>query len=267
MRWRASARSPAGDGADRPEQGSSAVAHARGVLGSMRRRRTHPAVRVVRIDPSRRQCFSHRGRTGSWGGQCWGRTTATGPLPSVSSGTAIRLSRARSRLIRVAELPSLPCVSAAIPPAPPTRGLIQAAVTSAALLATAAPRATAADDSRATARAAAASSATRFPQLTFGAAPVHRAGDEPGGAGRDREGLSRNSGFAFPIAAAATGAAAWCAKGALAGIPTSVLSDIAAGKASSKKPYVRYAVIGCCAARKLGHDVARADRTGPRFAP
>ncbi|MEU2991138.1 hypothetical protein ACPCAJ_27430 [Streptomyces griseoincarnatus] len=79
--------------------------------------------------------------------------------------------------------------------------------------------------------------------------------------------MSRNSGFAFPIAAAATGAAAWCAKGALAGIPTSVLSDIAAGKASSKKPYVRYAVIGCCAARKLGHDVARADRTGPRFAP
>ncbi|MEU3446369.1 hypothetical protein AB0H29_03925 [Streptomyces thermolilacinus] len=50
---------------------------------------------------------------------------------------------------------------------------------------------------------------------------------------------------AFPIAAAAIGAAAWCAKGALASIPTSVLSDIAAGKASSKKTYVRNAVIGC----------------------
>lgn len=64
--------------------------------------------------------------------------------------------------------------------------------------------------------------------------------------------MSRNNGFAFPIAAAAIGAAAWCAKGALGSIPTSVLSiptsvlsDIAAGKASSKKTYVRNAVIGC----------------------
>lgn len=57
--------------------------------------------------------------------------------------------------------------------------------------------------------------------------------------------MSRSGGFAFPIAAAAIGAAARCAKGALAGIPTSVLSDIAAGKASSKKTYVRNAVIGC----------------------
>ncbi|WP_432117018.1 hypothetical protein [Streptomyces sp. bgisy032] len=57
--------------------------------------------------------------------------------------------------------------------------------------------------------------------------------------------MSRNGGFAFPIAAAAIGAAAWCAKGTLASIPTSVLSDIAAGKASSKKTYVRNAVIGC----------------------
>ncbi|WP_101392030.1 hypothetical protein [Streptomyces sp. TLI_146] len=50
---------------------------------------------------------------------------------------------------------------------------------------------------------------------------------------------------AFPIAAAVIGAAAWCAKGAVASIPTSVLSDIAAGKASGKKTYVRNAILGC----------------------
>ncbi|MEU8990850.1 hypothetical protein AB0C98_31340 [Streptomyces sp. NPDC048558] len=38
--------------------------------------------------------------------------------------------------------------------------------------------------------------------------------------------------------------AAWCAKGVLASIPTSVLSDIAVGKASGKKTYVRNAIIG-----------------------
>lgn len=49
----------------------------------------------------------------------------------------------------------------------------------------------------------------------------------------------------FPIAAAAIAAAAWCAKGALGSIPTTVLSDIAAGKASGKKTYVQNAIIGC----------------------
>lgn len=50
---------------------------------------------------------------------------------------------------------------------------------------------------------------------------------------------------AFPIAAVAIAAAAWCAKGALARIPTSALSDILAGRASSRSTYVRNAVIGC----------------------
>ncbi|MGY1399350.1 hypothetical protein ACW69H_18410 [Streptomyces sp. SS10] len=96
-------------------------------------------------------------------------------------------------------------MSAAIPPASSTRGLIRAAVTSAALLATAAPSATAADDSRATARAAAASSATRAPELT----PEQRQFIEqkmgPEALAEIEKAMSRNSGFAFPIAAAAIG--------------------------------------------------------------
>lgn len=50
---------------------------------------------------------------------------------------------------------------------------------------------------------------------------------------------------AFPIAAVAIGAAAWCAKGAVASIPTSVLSDVADGKFSGKGTYVKNAIVGC----------------------
>ncbi|MFJ5996940.1 hypothetical protein [Streptomyces sp. NPDC092370] len=120
-----------------------------------------------------------------------------------------------------------------------------AAVTSAALLATAAPSATAADDGRGRAHSVAASAATQSPELT--AEQRQFIGQEmgPEALAEIEKAMSRSGGFAFPIAAAAIGAAAWCAKGALASIPTSVLSDIAAGKASSKKTYVRNAVIGC----------------------
>lgn len=48
---------------------------------------------------------------------------------------------------------------------------------------------------------------------------------------------------AFPIAAAAIAAAAWCAKGALASVPTSVIDDVADGGRGT--PYVRNAIIGC----------------------
>ncbi|WP_018157240.1 hypothetical protein [Demetria terragena] len=48
---------------------------------------------------------------------------------------------------------------------------------------------------------------------------------------------------AFPIAAVAIGAAAWCAKGALASVPTSVIDDVANGGEGTD--YVRNAIIGC----------------------
>jgi len=120
-----------------------------------------------------------------------------------------------------------------------------AAVTSAALLATAAPSATAADDNRGTARTVTASAATQSPELTAEQLQFIEQEMGPEALAEIEKAMSRSGGFAFPIAAAAIGAAAWCAKGALASIPTSVLSDIAAGKASSKKTYVRNAVIGC----------------------
>jgi hypothetical protein len=120
-----------------------------------------------------------------------------------------------------------------------------AAVTSAALLATAAPGATAADDSRGTARAMTATAATQSPELTAEQRQFIEQEMGPEALAEIEKAMSRSGGFAFPIAAAAIGAAAWCAKGTLASIPTSVLSDIAAGKASSKKTYVRNAVIGC----------------------
>ena len=47
------------------------------------------------------------------------------------------------------------------------------------------------------------------------------------------------------IAAAALIAAAWCAKGALASVPASALSDLIDGKPSSWKNYATNAVIGC----------------------
>ncbi len=49
--------------------------------------------------------------------------------------------------------------------------------------------------------------------------------------------------MAFPIAAAAIAAAAWCAKGALASVPTSVIDDVANGGEGTS--YVRNAIIGC----------------------
>ncbi|MGA5346334.1 hypothetical protein ACPCSQ_11680 [Streptomyces griseoincarnatus] len=124
-------------------------------------------------------------------------------------------------------------------------GVGTAAVTGASLLATTAPSATAADDSRATARAAAASSATLASEPTAEQRQFIEQEMGPEALAEIEKAMSRDSGFAFPIAAAAVGAAAWCAKGALAGIPTSVLGDIAAGKAASRKTYVRNAVIGC----------------------
>jgi hypothetical protein len=59
----------------------------------MRMGRTHPASHGTRIDPSTGQCFSHRGRTGSWSGSCWSRTTATGTLPSASHAAPASASR------------------------------------------------------------------------------------------------------------------------------------------------------------------------------
>ena len=120
-----------------------------------------------------------------------------------------------------------------------------AAVTSAALLATAAPSATAADDGRERTRSVTASAATHAPELTAEQRQFIEQEMGPEALAEIEKAMSQSGGFAFPIAAAAIGAAAWCAKGTLASIPTSVLSDIAAGKASSKKTYVRNAVIGC----------------------
>lgn len=50
---------------------------------------------------------------------------------------------------------------------------------------------------------------------------------------------------AFPIAAVAIGAAAWCARGALASIPTSALADVANG--AEPTSYVENAIVGCLA--------------------
>lgn len=50
---------------------------------------------------------------------------------------------------------------------------------------------------------------------------------------------------AFPIAAIAIAAAAWCAKGALASVPTSALYDIYNGRYSGWRTYVTNAIIGC----------------------
>lgn len=50
---------------------------------------------------------------------------------------------------------------------------------------------------------------------------------------------------AFPIAAVAIAAAAWCAKGALGSVATSALDDVANG--GEPTDYVRNAIIGCIA--------------------
>ncbi|MET9835615.1 hypothetical protein ABZ078_41490 [Streptomyces sp. NPDC006385] len=124
-----------------------------------------------------------------------------------------------------------------------------AAVTSTALLATVAPAAMAADSTRTEAVGLAAASESTAPALT--AEQRKFIEDEMGAEALSEisKAMSQQSAGrqtrAFPIAAVAIGAAAWCARGALASIPTSVLSDIAAGKASSKKTYVRNAIIGC----------------------
>lgn len=47
------------------------------------------------------------------------------------------------------------------------------------------------------------------------------------------------------VPAVVVAAAAWCARGAIASVPTTVLTDILAGKASSRKTYVTNAVVGC----------------------
>lgn len=124
-----------------------------------------------------------------------------------------------------------------------------ATLTSAALLAVAAPGAVAAERARG-AVGTTAGAESRTPALTpeqrryieKEMGPEAIAEMQKAMAQKPSDGVQAR---AFPIAAAAIGAAAWCAKGALASIPTSVLSDIAAGKASSKKTYVRNAVIGC----------------------
>jgi hypothetical protein len=118
-----------------------------------------------------------------------------------------------------------------------------ATVTSGALLVAVAPTASAADTARGTTGAVSAD-ATKAPALTQEQREFIEKEMGPEALAEIEKGM-KTKGFAFPIAAAAIGAAAWCAKGALASIPTSVLSDIAAGKASSKKTYVRNAVIGC----------------------
>lgn len=50
---------------------------------------------------------------------------------------------------------------------------------------------------------------------------------------------------AAAAAAAATAAATWCAKGAIASVPTKALDDLIRGKKSSWKSYARNAAIGC----------------------
>ncbi|MEU9673400.1 MULTISPECIES: hypothetical protein [Streptomyces] len=123
-----------------------------------------------------------------------------------------------------------------------------AVLTSGALLAAVAPTAMAAD--RAQERAAAVAAAEQVPPLTAEQRQFIEDGMGPEAMAELEKAMSQGSSGsvqprAFPIAAAAIAAAAWCAKGALGSIPTSVLSDIAAGKASSKKTYVRNAIIGC----------------------
>ena len=49
----------------------------------------------------------------------------------------------------------------------------------------------------------------------------------------------------LPVTAVAIAAAAWCARGALASIPTSALTDIMNGRYSGHRNYVAQAIIGC----------------------
>ena len=53
--------------------------------------------------------------------------------------------------------------------------------------------------------------------------------------------------MALPVAAFVIGAAAWCARGAVASIPTSVLADVAKQKFSGKGEYAKNAIVGCLA--------------------
>ncbi|WP_233521577.1 hypothetical protein [Streptomyces triticagri] len=125
-----------------------------------------------------------------------------------------------------------------------------AGITSVALLAVVAPSASAADDIRAKATTTAAAAPAQSQELTAEQRQFIEQGMGKDAMAEIEQGMSENASGdvqtrAFPIAAAAIAAASWCAKGALGSIPTSVLSDIAAGKASSKKTYVRNAIIGC----------------------
>ncbi|MBM7058940.1 hypothetical protein [Streptomyces durocortorensis] len=123
-----------------------------------------------------------------------------------------------------------------------------AVLTSGALLAAVGP--TAPPPDRTQERAAAVAAAEEAPPLTAEQREFIEDGMGPEAMAELEKAMSQGSSGsvqprAFPIAAAAIAAAAWCAKGALGSIPTSVLSDIAAGKSSGKKTYVRNAIIGC----------------------
>jgi hypothetical protein len=75
-----------------------------------------------------------------------------------------------------------------------------AAVTSAALLATAAPSATAADDSRGTARTVTARAATQAPELTAEQRQFIEQEMGPEALAEIEKAMSGSGGFAFPIA-------------------------------------------------------------------
>ncbi|MEU7576374.1 hypothetical protein AB0B50_02040 [Streptomyces sp. NPDC041068] len=125
-----------------------------------------------------------------------------------------------------------------------------AALTAGALFAGAAP-ALAAHAAETRAASASASATEEIPEITaeqlrfiedgMGPEAMAELNNAMSGGGDDGEIRPR----AFPIAAVAIGAAAWCAKGAVASIPTSVLSDVADGKFSGKGTYVKNAIVGC----------------------
>ncbi|WP_241844752.1 hypothetical protein [Streptomyces silvensis] len=160
-------------------------------------------------------------------------TVTTPPVPTVRQGeTQVKTTQQRHPAFRRASLVGV------------------AALTASALFAGAAP-ALAAHAAESRAAKSVASAAEEMPELTAeqrrfiedgmgpeAMAELTRAMNEAGADGEIRP-------RAFPIAAVAIGAAAWCAKGAVASIPTSVLSDVADGKFSGKGTYVKNAIIGC----------------------
>ncbi|MFI0739231.1 hypothetical protein ACH4PU_14235 [Streptomyces sp. NPDC021100] len=89
---------------------------------------------------------------------------------------------------------------------------------------------------------AAQSTAEQYAFINDGLGPEARAEIEDAMASGGETGRVKR---AIPIAAAAIAAAAWCARGAVASVPTSVLSDVADGKFSGKGTYAKNAIIGC----------------------